>query len=123
MSCSYDIGCKTCDVTSGLLDENHGGEALAALCGVAPQLAALANVKARSGAARWFLEDRIGTRVLFSLAEFFALHAGHDLRPRDEYGRWYDQCRDWYVCPTCEHRHPCALDQGHDGAHSPKAVT
>jgi hypothetical protein len=45
---------------------------------------------------------------------WFVKHAGHHLRPKDEYGRLLGQCGEYVTCGECSSRHHCALEHGHE---------
>lgn len=45
---------------------------------------------------------------------------GHTVVVCDEYGREWDQCGDYWKCPTCKHCESCTLKEGHEGEHKPK---
>ena len=81
---------------------------------------ALASLGWADQSARVVLDDR-GEYLTFK-ARPFAKHQGHKLKPRDEYGRWYDQCRDFVRCAECGHTENCALKEKHDGPHGRKAA-
>lgn len=50
-------------------------------------------------------------------------HADHFVVPRDEYGRFSDQCPKQTECPCCDTRFSCDAGVGHEGPCSNKRVT
>jgi hypothetical protein len=56
-------------------------------------------------------------------AVWFAKHLGHDLIPRDEYGRCADRCGEYVRCAHCVANHRCALPLGHADEHRHKGMT
>lgn len=116
MSCSYDVKCKTCNVSTDL-DLNHGGDALMNALAHRAVLEAYgrAFVAIQKGKDGWYLtDDRYGS--LHHLAVFLAAHEGHTLIVQDEYGRDFEACSADVVC-ACGARHYCTLKPGHDGTH------
>lgn len=59
--------------------------------------------------------------TLEKFAMFAARHESCTVKPRDEYGRWYDQCWKHVTCGDCQTSHPCALSRDHDGGCQRKA--
>jgi hypothetical protein len=105
MSCSWDIGCKTCNVRSGIFDVNHGDGELTRLIEQAPAIAAAAEIE-------WpYFIDGDGRQK--ALAVFFKQHEGHVMLPKDEYGKWATQCWKSVACPTCKCLRPCVLNEDH----------
>ena len=62
---------------------------------------------------RWCGAERGPTLRDWSL--FVAGHAQCEVHPKDEHGRWFDQCSDDVICPDCGRQNHCALEEGHDG--------
>jgi hypothetical protein len=51
---------------------------------------------------------------------WFAQHLGHELIPRDEYGRCSDRCDQYAKCECCKTTKRCDLPLGHTGSHHGK---
>jgi hypothetical protein len=111
MSCSYDLHCIDCDAGFGV-DWNHGDNELARLWSVREALAKLAAVDLGGVEVRH--EYRDGHIAL----GFFATHKDHNVRIRDEYGRYVGDCREYVKCGECGTTGPCRQLHGHEGDHS-----
>jgi hypothetical protein len=114
MSCSYDVKCVTCKVSTDL-DLNHGGSALMNALSHRPALEAYgrAQIAIAKGTDGWYFDTYDSSR-LGSLARFLAAHEGHTLIVEDEYGRNFEACSADVIC-TCGHY--CTLKPGHSGEH------
>jgi hypothetical protein len=115
VSCDWDVWCVDCDeAVTRFCDANHREELMAALVRHAPAIAALAPLVNDADAYSIDLTTSWGRIDPAS----FAAHAGHKLKPRDEYGRWLDQCHGYVKCADerCGHQRQCSLKLGHEGA-------
>lgn len=76
-----------------------------------------------------FLQPRVGeertdggTTIKFGYyhfdADWFRIHKGHRLAPRNDYGLIRNQCWEYVPCPTCKHEKPCQRPAGHEGPHA-----
>lgn len=118
MSTDWDVWCVDCDKpVTDFCDANHEEKYMLQVIAAAPALAALGLA---DPSARVVLDDRGDYLTL--KARPFAEHEGHRLKPKDEYGRWYDQCREHVRCSDCGRSDNCVLKEGHDGGHSRQAV-
>lgn len=114
MSCDWHIRCVTCGDTHRFDDANHMDEAMSALIRHRDAIAALVPL---------LREPHVD--IVFSLGlgnrcdewridpAWFAKHAGHELRPIDEYGCLLGQCGEHVRCGECSSWHLCALEHGH----------
>lgn len=112
MSTDWNIYCRTCDEEHSFDDANHMEDDMAALIDCARSIADLAPLLAN---------DRVGHKIEFTLgrhgsidAAWFAAHLGHELVPRDEYGRCSDQCGKRVRCAGCRVSHLCTFKPGHE---------
>lgn len=121
MSTDYDFHCVTCGSDCNLGDYNHAGAGLASV------LARRADVEAAAAGL-----DALGASGVYQLGEhgdagrvvaFFVRHRGHEVRVRDEYGRFWTDCGAWFACRECGHSRSCVLPKGHAGEHSDKRAT
>lgn len=113
MSTAWDLGCRTCDVKSGVFDENHGDVQIREVIALREEIARipehLPDVVTRHG---------IDYNALLGLGRFLRAHAGHDLRAKDEYGRWDGECAARVSCTSCGHDWYCRLPEKHAGDHA-----
>ncbi len=112
MSTYWDVYCRTCKEGAGL-QENHNEQGMFDLIRAAPALATLPD-----GIGLGVESDR-GSRLDM---EWFRKHAGHELIPIDEYGRFSGQCSKWVQCSCCGTRKHCQLLSKHEGECSPSEV-
>jgi len=112
MSCDWDIRCVPCGVNLGIEDANHALEQMRALCTHAAAIAALRDLAPFDVTISYFRHD--------ISAAWFAEHAGHELRPIDEYGRLDGQCHKRAGCRDCGTLRACVLGHGHAGGCAPK---
>lgn len=114
VSCDWNIYCRTCDETHAFNDANRLEAEMHVLIKYAAQIAALAPVQNECG-----VDVQFGFYSYGSIEpSWFARHLGHDLVPRDEYGRCADQCAEDVVCEHCGHRSRCARKLNHLGSHA-----
>lgn len=116
MSTYWDVTCMTCDEGLGL-HGNHQEKSAWAIIDAAPRLAA-AGAGVFVDTARSF--DFFGETNNTIDCGWFAEHAGHDLRPKNEYGKVSGMCANDATCSSCGHFFTCNRDRDHDGDHSPK---
>ena len=114
MSCDWNVYCRTCNEEHSFNDANHMEQEMAALVKHAGAIAALAPLFDES---QW-IEMNLGRHWGTISPRWFAKHLGHDLIPRDEYGRFLDKCPEWVKCGKCGANHHCTLAYGHEGDHS-----
>lgn len=112
MSTDWNVYCRTCDDVHSFSDANHMDRDMVALIRHAEDIAALAPLLA---------DEHVGHRIEFTLGSYgtidpawFKAHLGHDLVPRDEYGRCLDQCSERWTCTFCKKAHWCTLKPGHE---------
>ena len=122
MSTYWDLWCETCGARVLDLHTNHGESSISGLIADMPHLIALAHFRPK------VLVNIRDTYNIFGEGEDsysipvarFLPHENHNLRPKNEYGRWSDQCGQDVVCATCSTRKPCDLLYGHSGEHALK---
>ena len=96
MSCSWDIVCVDCREYAGLDNTNHEDGLMRTLIKHRDAIAALAELAREAR----FLDLVVNTH--FVAPQFFVEHAGHVLRPINEYGKFDVPCNQDFVCPTCK---------------------
>jgi hypothetical protein len=114
MSTDWDVACVECGDEVGIRDANHMEDLMWEYVKAAPQIAALGVFRPD---ARVNLYDTHDMRYAVR-AGWFAEHAGHTLKPRNEYGHWAGQCSEYVKC-SCGSTQRCKGKSGHDGEHSP----
>ena len=112
MSTNYDLYCVDCEAYCGFT-WNHGNEELAAIWKVQEQFLAFHYAMILAG---------IDTEVIFhhslsqyGFATFARQHGHHNVKPKDEYGRFDDQCHGRTKCGHCGSSHHCTLKLNHEG--------
>lgn len=111
MSNYWDIWCRTCNVGLGL-EVNHGESTLHELISAST---GLADLPLFDGC----FELRLLTAGSAAISiEWFREHRGHDLVPKDEYGRFSGQCGEPVICGECGSNQHCRLPSKHEGLHS-----
>ena len=113
MSTYWDLHCRDCDESAGF-HINHGCEMLASLWRNRLHWAPLARADLNDVDLRLHGDEGGGLRLF---PAFAAAHFSHDVRPRDEYGRYDDQCRESVQCACCGHWWNCTGKPGHAGEH------
>ncbi len=106
MSNHWDIRCLSCNEDLGF-EWNHASEEYAEVLKYRDELTACADLLAKPNL--WRVNDG---GALAQIANFLGKHRGHDLVPRDEYGRLLGQCPE--RTPAYEN---CVLAKGHGGEH------
>lgn len=85
MSNYYDLFCVTCGERGNAFSWNHGDAELAEIVKHLPVIAQLAPL--RAALPVYAIELRISSWVQEGdLIDYAVKHAGHDVRPRSEYG-------------------------------------
>lgn len=114
MSTYYDLVCVEHGEALGF-HWNHGGDQLAVLAksldtwaGVDPAL-----VSEILNYVNWMAEQGPS---LEELIEYARRHRGCTVKPKDEYGRWFDQCQERIRCSECGKSDNCVLDNNHEGS-------
>jgi hypothetical protein len=85
----WDIGCKTCAVEAGAFHANHGADRIAVFVPLLPAIAQLGeiDVQVKASWAEWMAWS--------ALIMFAKVHAGHDVKPRSEYGYFLGEPKPW----------------------------
>ncbi|WP_405490417.1 hypothetical protein [Nocardia sp. NBC_00511] len=117
MSNYWNLACRTCDEVHSL-DWNHAGEQIQALISSLPEVVKAEPVMRTLNETFW----RFDVQFPFDLARFAEQHNGHDLIAVDEYGKFFDACGEYFLCPCCGHSTHCKLPLKHEGDHAPRAV-
>lgn len=119
MSNYWDVCCKDCPDDSGLGYHCNGRpERFDEIISAAPALAAL--YRAAPGTPIAWGEWVWGSENYPPpCTDWFAVHAGHRIAAKSEYGYFRDQCHQRVPCPTCGHHASCPLSADHDGPCSP----
>lgn len=113
MSCYYSLYCVTCEADSGI-QLNHGADHLR-------ELWADREFVVRNGASSGVVDVTVSSALVPDLPVwFFREHCSHEVRIRDEYGRFDDDCGERITCACCDTRVWCRLPMGHSGDHAPK---
>ncbi len=117
MSTYFDLVCVKHKKGAGF-HWNHGGEQLHVL---AKHLAAWAALAPLYNDSDWYGCEFIEWSAekgpsLQQLTAFAQEHSDCVVKSRDEYGRWYDQCRKSIRCGECGKSDNCGLSENHDGA-------
>lgn len=118
MSCDWNIRCVTCGISTCFYNTNHCEDLMRCLIGHAGEIA---------GLVAMFRDPELRHEVDLMTShgrvdvEWFAEHAGHDLRAIDEYGCLLGQCHGGYrlTCPACGLMVFCQREEGHGGDHAP----
>ncbi len=119
MSTHFDLHCRDCDEGCGFWI-NHGSDRLVRLWEHAAAWARMPPSLLEADLEMRLLGDEAGG--LRSLPAFAAKHLEHDVLPRDEYGRWLDQCTEYLSCP-CGAKQRCEQAHGHDPPCVPSVTT
>jgi hypothetical protein len=106
----WDLYCRTCGEIHDL-DWNHGGERIQSMIPLLPELVKIGPILDRL--EEYFYDLRYPSGLL----HFAKQHNGHDLIARDEYGKLFDACGEYYRCPCCDHPSHCKLPLKHEGDH------
>jgi len=110
MSTYYDIVCVEHGEPAGF-HWNHGDEQLKAIADALPTLVGVdPGVFDNCLGVRWFAETGPSINDLVAYAK---RHEGCTLKPKNEYGQWYDQCDKRIECSGCGKYDDCVLDTGH----------
>lgn len=117
MSNYWNLACRTCDENHDL-SWNNAGEQIQSLIALLPELVKVEPVMRILDENHW----RFEVQFPFDLAWFAAKHQGHDLIAVDEYGRYFDACGQYFLCPCCGHATHCKLPLAHEGDHAPPPV-
>lgn len=115
MSAYWDVYCVDCKKELGLWGNHMVGPA----CDIAADAAKLASVPGLTidaSATYGFYGERGN---MFS-TDWFAEHAGHKIRAKNEYGDLSGTCGTTVDCDRCGSRGRCGGDPGHDGDHVPR---
>lgn len=117
MSCHWGVKCVTCDSKHWFNDANHREDLMLLLIRHRDALAGLAELVAGA----WSASLVVDISTLWGRVDpaWFRDHAGHELRPVDEYGRLLGQCGEGVACACCGVSGNCALDHGHAGECQP----
>lgn len=116
MSTYWDIKCFDCGNQAGF-HINHGERQLTEIIKVLPMLpAAKVAIDAIDDIAYPEMHWSGGEGPSMSeLCEFAKECGEHKLKLYNEYGRWDDQCRDYWKCDCCGTNTSCQKLLDHDG--------
>lgn len=111
MSTSWSLYCADCAVCCPDGDNHRYPENLAAIWKNRDAVIAVLGIEGVD------VELRLDYGM-YPSREWFVVHHDHDVRPRDEYGGFEDQCFYNVKCETCgSHNRRCTLKHNHDGDH------
>ena len=119
MSTYWNLWCKTCNVEVLHTQLNDCTEAFSKLTVDVPALIALAehNPAILIDIEETYLFYGVGLDCGTVRVDCFLPHKGHTLRPKNEYGRWSNQCTGRTACAVCGDSRDCILPYGHPGDH------
>lgn len=115
MSCDWDVWCVECDEpVTRFNDANHREDLMLHLIQHADKIAALAPLIRDT---QWDISLTTSWGAIHPADFRRHVDLGHTLKPRDEYGRWLDQCHEYVKCADtrCAHQRKCSLRLGHEG--------
>jgi hypothetical protein len=112
MSTAWDVWCVGCGEGAGITVTNYV-EGVAELIRQKHAIASL--LPAKDAGVEVEVKPWFCNHVPIA---WFAKHAGHELRPKDEYGRFDGACREHVDCPSCGRVFSCAKDRGHEEPHA-----